>query len=33
MAEAGMDWGGTSKRVSNPWVTADALAVLAAARP
>jgi hypothetical protein len=26
-----VDWGGTSKRVSNPWVTADALAVLAAA--
>jgi hypothetical protein len=26
-----VDWGGTSKRVSNPWVTADALSVLAAA--
>ena len=26
-----VDWGGTSKRVANPWVTADALAVLAAA--
>lgn len=29
-AEA-VDWGGTSKRVANPWVTADALGVLAAA--
>jgi len=28
-----VDWGGSSKRVSNPWVTADALAVLAAGRP
>lgn len=27
-----VEWGGTSKRVSNPWVTADALTVLAAAR-
>lgn len=27
-----VDWGGTSARQSNPWVTADALAVLAAAR-
>jgi hypothetical protein len=27
-----VDWGGTSARASNPWVTADALAVLAAAR-
>jgi hypothetical protein len=26
-----VDWGGTSKRVANPWVTADALVVLAAA--
>lgn len=26
-----VDWGGTSKRTSNPWVTADALSVLAAA--
>ena len=26
-----VDWGGTSKRVANPWVTADALSVLAAA--
>ena len=26
-----VDWGGTSKRVSNPWVTADALSVMAAA--
>jgi ribosomal protein L28 len=26
-----VDWGGTSKRASNPWVTADALAVLSAA--
>jgi hypothetical protein len=26
-----VDWGGTSKRVSNPWVTADALSVLKAA--
>jgi hypothetical protein len=26
-----VDWGGTSKRVSNPWVTADALSVLRAA--
>lgn len=26
-----VDWGGTSKRVSNPWVTADALSVLNAA--
>jgi hypothetical protein len=26
-----VDWGGTSKRASNPWVTADALSVLAAA--
>ena len=26
-----VDWGGTSKRASNPWVTADALCVLAAA--
>jgi hypothetical protein len=26
-----VDWGGTSKRHSNPWVTADALTVLAAA--
>ncbi len=25
-----VDWGGTSKRVANPWVTADALSVLAA---
>ena len=27
-----VDWGGTSARKSNPWVTADALAVLTAAR-
>ena len=26
-----VDWGGTSKRVTNPWVTADALSVLTAA--
>ena len=26
-----VDWGGTSKRVANPWVTADALSVLRAA--
>ena len=26
-----VDWGGTSKRVANPWVTADALSVLTAA--
>lgn len=26
-----IDWGGTSKRRANPWVTADALTVLAAA--
>jgi hypothetical protein len=26
-----VDWGGTSKKAMNPWVTADALAVLAAA--
>jgi hypothetical protein len=26
-----VDWGGTSTRRANPWVTADALAVLAAA--
>jgi hypothetical protein len=26
-----VDWGGTSKRVANPWVTTDALAVLVAA--
>jgi hypothetical protein len=26
-----VDWGGTSKRLSNPWVTADALSVLKAA--
>ncbi len=26
-----VNWGGTSKRVANPWVTADALGVLAAA--
>ena len=27
-----VDWGGTSKRVANPWITADALSVLTAAR-
>jgi hypothetical protein len=27
-----VDWGGTSKRRMNPWITADALAVLVAAR-
>ena len=27
-----IDWGGTSKRRANPWITADALSVLAAAR-
>jgi hypothetical protein len=27
-----IDWGGTSKRRANPWVTADALTVPAAAR-
>jgi hypothetical protein len=27
-----VDWGGTSRRSGNPWVTADALAVLRAAR-
>jgi hypothetical protein len=26
-----VDWGGTSKRVANPWVTTDALGVLTAA--
>jgi hypothetical protein len=26
-----VDWGGTSKRVANPWVTVDALSVLTAA--
>jgi len=25
-----VDWGGTSKRLANPWITADALSVLAA---
>ena len=27
-----VDWGGTSRRIGNPWVSADALAVLHAAR-
>jgi hypothetical protein len=27
-----VDWGGTSKRTANPWVTADALTALTAAK-